>query len=412
MVAPVPFVWNFVACVWTPTNTTLYLNGQASPIPGAGPHTTHDFSQVPLWLGASDLLPEAGGLILGNPTYDGQNSDWTFEGYMAHPALFSNALSAAQIQGLYAAAMPLPQVTSLTGSPPAPNFEGQTITLSVATIGPGPNTYQWQKGGSAQSGQTSASYVLSNVTANSSGSYEVVVTDPYGSVTSAPISLAISASPPVITAQPQPANRYPTSSAIFNVSAYGSTPITYAWSFNSNAVSGATNSTYTVVAGPCTAGNYSVRLTNPHGSTPSSNALLTVLPAPVGYAAAVVAAQPAAYWRFNETDSNSLVAHDYVGGNDGGLVELVTNDVPGPYFPGLESNNLSYAFDGNGGQLVGSKVRVPPIPVNSNTITVVALAQESAVNTPPGGATIFNSSYAANDIAYLGRGHWRGRIDH
>jgi hypothetical protein len=244
--------------------------------------------------------------------------------------------------------------------------------------------------------------VLSNVTSGNSGSYEVVVTDAYGSVTSAPITLVVSASPPVITAQPQPATRYPTASAIFSVSAYGSTPITYAWSFNSNAISGATNSSYTAVAGPATAGNYSVRLTNPHGSTPSSNALLTLLPAPVGYAAAVVAAQPTAYWRFNETDTSSLVAHDYVGGNDGGLVELVTNDVPGPYFPGLESNNLSYSFDGKSGVLTGSKVRVPPIPVNSNTITVVALAQESAVNTPPGGATIFSSSYAPNDIAYFG----------
>ncbi len=393
---PVPFVWNFVACVWDTNGTTVYVNGQPNPIPGAGPHTTHDFSQASLWIGADDTINAAGNYAGGAETGIG-NSDWIFEGYIAHPAIFAGALTSNQIQGLYTAAAPLPQITSLTASPTAPNYDGQTITLTVATIQPGTPTYQWLDGGSPQSGQTRPSLVLSNVTSSASGIYAVVVSDSYGSVTSAPITIDVEATKPIIVAQPQPATRYPASSATFSVSAIGSTPISYAWALNSTPISGATNSSYTAVAGTSTAGNYSVVLANGLGSTPSSNALLTVLPTPTGYVGAVAAAQPAAYWRFDET--SGTVAYDYAGGYDGSLTENVTNDVAGPVFPGLPSNNVSYVFNG-----IGSKVRCPAIPVNSNTITVVALAQQSAAGITPAGACIFVSSYGANDIAELGVG--------
>ncbi len=394
---PAPFVWNFVACVWTPTGTIIYVNGQPNPIPGAGPHTTHDFSSAPLFIGADDTINSAGNYAGSTQTGTLGNSDWIFEGYMAHPAVFASALTSNQIQGLYTAAAPLPQITSLTESPPAPNYDGQTITLTVATIQPGSPTFQWQNGGVTISGQTAPSFVLSNVTSSDSGAYAVVVSDSYGSVTSAPITINVQATKPIIVAQPLPATRYPASSATFSVSAIGSTPISYAWSLNSTPIAGATNSSYTAVAGTSTAGNYSVVLTNALGSTPSGDALLTVLPTPIGYVGAVAAAQPTAYWRLDET--SGLVAYDYAGGYNGGLNENVTNDVPGPVFPGLPSNNVSCAFDG-----VGSKIRCPAIPVNSNTITIVALAQQSASITTPAGACIFVSSYGANDIAYLGVG--------
>jgi hypothetical protein len=401
-VQPVPFVWNFVACVWTPTGTTIYVNGQAYPIPGAGPHTTHDFSQVPLWIGADDTINSAGNYAGSTETGASLGSDWIFEGYIAHPAIFATALTSNQIQSLYAAAVPLPQITSLTQSPVAPNYEGQTITLTAATLGLGTPTYQWLEGGSPLSGQTAASLVLSNVTTSSSGNYSVVVSNPNGSVTSAPVALLVSSTKPIIVAQPQPATRYPASSATFNVSAIGSSPISYTWSFNSTPISGATNPSYTAVAGTSTAGNYSVVLSNALGSTPSSDALLTVLPNPIGYVGAVAAAQPTAYWRLDETSGS--IAYDYAGGFNGNLTENVTNDVPGPIFPGLPANNVSCIFNG-----IGSKIRCPAIPVNSNTITVVALAQESPTILFPAGASIFVSSYGANnDIAYLGVGFGGG----
>jgi len=392
---PVPFVWNFVACVWTPTGTTIYLNGQPSPIPGAGPHTTHDFSQAPIFIGADDTINLAGNYAGSTESGLIGNSDWIFEGYIAHPAIFATALTSNQIQALYTAAAPLPQITSLTETPAAPNYEGQTITLTAATQSPSTPTYQWLEGVSPISGQTAASLVLSNVSAASSGNYSVVVSNPNGSVTSAPVALLVSATKPIIVAQPQPAIRYPASSATFNVSAIGSAPISYAWSLNSSPISGATNSSYTAVAGTSTAGNYSVLLSNALGSTPSSDALLTVLPNPSGYIGAVAAAQPLAYWRLDET--NGSIAYDYAGGFNGNLTENVTNDVPGPYFPGLPASNVSCIFNG-----VGSKIRIPAIPINSNTITVVALAQQSATIPTPGGACIFVSSDSGNDISDLG----------
>jgi hypothetical protein len=61
---------------------------------------------------------------------------------------------------------------------------GQTINLSVSASGTAPLTYQWRKGGVNISGATSSSYAHTTTATTDSGSYTVVVTNPYGSVTS------------------------------------------------------------------------------------------------------------------------------------------------------------------------------------------------------------------------------------
>ena len=68
---------------------------------------------------------------------------------------------------------------------------------------------------------------------------------------------------------------------------------------------------------PRTRADYSVQITNSGGSLTSSNALLTVLvPRPNSMPAALVADQPAGYWRLDETNANPVAA-DYFGGNNG-----------------------------------------------------------------------------------------------
>jgi hypothetical protein len=402
LVLPTAFTWNFVAAVWNPTNTTIYFNGQPSPITGSGPHSAHDFSQAPLWLAASDDMPSSGGFIAdaNGPAYGPGNCDWLYEGYMAHPAIFASALTADQIQGLYAAAQPLPQVTSITQSPAAPNYVGQTITLSATAFGPGTLSYQWLKNGSPQSGRTSVSNVLSSVTTGDSGAYAIVVNNANGSVTSAPITIAVTVTAPIIVTQPQSAGRYTGRPATFSVAAIGNTPISYAWSLNSTPISGATNSSYTAVAGPSTGGTYGVTLANSIGSTIGSNAVFTVIPTPSGYAGAVLAAGPDAYWRFNET--NGPTAHDFVNGNDGTIFGSLTNGIPGPTFPGLEADNTSFAFDGNAALTGNSIVKVPPMPVNSNTVSVIALAMRSTnVANLNGYACILQNTRLVNDDAFL-----------
>jgi hypothetical protein len=272
--------------------------------------------------------------------------------------------------------------------------------LSATAFGPGTLSYQWLKGGAPQSGATASSYVLNNVSTGDSGAYAVVVNNANGSVTSAPVTIAVTVTAPVIVTQPQSAGRYTVRPATFSVAAIGNTPISYAWSLSGTPISGATNSSYTAVAGPSTGGTYGVTLANSIGSTIGSNAVFTVIPTPSGYAGAVLAAGPDAYWRFNET--NGPTAHDFVNGNDGSIAGSLTNGIPGPIFPGLEADNTSFAFDGNAALTGNSIVKVPPMPVNSNTISVIALAMRST-NVPNlnGDACILQNTRLVNDDAFL-----------
>ena len=87
--------------------------------------------------------------------------------------------------------------------------------------------------------------------------------------------------PPVIISQPQSQIAGQGNSATFTVTVSTSTFPTYDWQFDGIAVfhtAGGTNSSYTLTNVQFTdAGNYSVVINNAAGSTPSVNAILTVV---------------------------------------------------------------------------------------------------------------------------------------
>jgi hypothetical protein len=90
----------------------------------------------------------------------------------------------------------------------------------------------------------------------------------------------ITLAPSIIT---QPANATVTTggNATYTVVAGGSAPLTYQWSFNGTNIADATSSSFTVNNAQFTnAGLYAVSITNSAGSLLSSNASLTVNPAP------------------------------------------------------------------------------------------------------------------------------------
>ncbi|MGD1083963.1 MAG: C10 family peptidase, partial [Verrucomicrobiota bacterium] len=78
---------------------------------------------------------------------------------------------------------------------------GGTATFSVSALGKAPISYQWQFNGTNLPGATNSSLTITNVHSPNTGSYRVVVTDSYGSVTSAPAALSI-ASPPILNPPP------------------------------------------------------------------------------------------------------------------------------------------------------------------------------------------------------------------
>ncbi len=70
---------------------------------------------------------------------------------------------------------------------------GQDAVFTVAASGSPTLSYQWYRGASAIAGATSATLSLAAVTSADAGDYSVVVTNAYGSVTSAAAALAVSA---------------------------------------------------------------------------------------------------------------------------------------------------------------------------------------------------------------------------
>jgi hypothetical protein len=370
-VLPATNVWNFVAAVWTPTNVTVYVNGATSfysnNIPdtgqGTSTHLPRDFSIGPLWLCSDPLNP---GIVAPF--------------IMDEMAMFPSALTAAQLQGLYDAAQQTPEIAAVTQTPPGPiNYEGQTITDNVYAVGSGTLTYQWLENGTNLTGQTGTNLVLTGVHTTDSGSYSVVVSNAYGVVTSTAIVLDVVAGLPFISQQPTPAAaaRYINGSVTFTAAALGTVPITYQWQYGTNPIAGATSASLTLTGlQPANAGSYNVVASNPHGSTQSSNAVLTVSGVATNYASAIEALGPTAYWRFNETSGSN--AFDYAGGYDGTIAGGVALGQPGAPYPGLNAGNTAFVFDGSSG------VVNTPLLVNGNQGTFTALVNVTGTVYGPG----------------------------
>ncbi len=359
---PVGF-WSFAAAVWTPSGTTIYLNGVAKSISNTN-HTPRDFSVGPILIGA-DIY-----------------SDQNLNGRIQEVAMFTNALSAAQILALYNAAEPTPSIVSVTQTPPGPvNYESQDITYSASAFGVGTLNYQWLYNGTALSGQTQSNLVLNAVSVASSGSYSVAVSNAFGSVTSSVTVLDVVSGPPVIVQQPSPAalTLAINGGVTLSVGAVGTVPITYQWQLDGAPISDATQSSLTLSGVTSnSAGAYNVVLTNPHGTLTSSNEVLTVIAPAPNYPSAIMALGPQAYWRLNET--NGTTAFDYAGGFNGAAVGGVVVGEPGPSLPGLAgTGSAAYDLDG----LTG--VVSTPLLVDGTAGTFIALINATNVNVDPEG---------------------------
>ena len=153
---------------------------------------------------------------------------------------------------------------------------GATVTFTAAASGTPTPTYQWQKGGVAISGATSASYSIVGVTSGSAGSYAVVATNSAGSVTSSSAVLTVNVAP-AFTTQPTSHTVTVGGSVTFTAAASGTPTPTYQWQKGGVNISGATGTSYSIastVTGD--AGSYAVLAANSVGSVTSNTATLTV----------------------------------------------------------------------------------------------------------------------------------------
>jgi hypothetical protein len=158
---------------------------------------------------------------------------------------------------------------------------GQTASFTVAATGTAPLSYQWNRNGTAISGATSSSYTTAATTSSDNGAqFAVAVSNSAGSVTSNAATLTVNPAPVSPSITSQPANQTVTAgqTASFFVTATGTAPLSYQWSRNSVAISGATSASYTTPAttGSDNGAKFTVLVTNTAGSVTSSAATLTV----------------------------------------------------------------------------------------------------------------------------------------
>lgn len=161
------------------------------------------------------------------------------------------------------------------------NGAGTVASFSGLARGSEPLTYQWYKNGVSVpnqgniAGANSAFLQLSQVTKANEGSYRLVVSNSFGSVTSLVATLTVI--DPFINEQPAGTNRNLGESVTFNVMAGGTPSLSYQWYHDGAEVPGAAGTLLTLQdLSRADTGLYTVVVSNTFGSITSAPALLTV----------------------------------------------------------------------------------------------------------------------------------------
>jgi len=171
---------------------------------------------------------------------------------------------------------------SITSQPQGQTLRaGTNAALTVLASGTAPLSYQWRSNSANIAGATSASLNLTNVQPANSGNYTVVVTNAFGSVTSAVAVLTVLV-PPAIAAQPVSRTNTSGSTATFSATATGSASLSYQWQFNGmnmangGHINGVLLDTLTITnVQPGDAGGFRLIVSNAVGVATSAVATLT-----------------------------------------------------------------------------------------------------------------------------------------
>ncbi len=199
----------------------------------------------------------------------------------------------------------------------------------------------------------------------------------------------LNANPPAIALEPANHTIYTGGNARFSIVASGTPPFGYQWRKGSTVltddarISGA-GTPNLLISGVSTldAGSCTCTVTNQAGSTNSAAATLAVVAKPKSAMAnLILSSRPVAYYRFQE-NLGDLVAADLFNSTDAAYGGSSILGEPGPVppaFPGLDATNtaLGTTFpDAN------SVVTVPPLNLNTNTVTMIAWVNPTGQQDP------------------------------
>jgi hypothetical protein len=180
---------------------------------------------------------------------------------------------------------------SLTVSPSSPWFlsqptgksgvVGNVITLNAEARGSLPLFYQWRKDGLTLPAGANSSLVLSNVTIEQSGLYDLVVYNGGGSITSVTAIVTITGAPPAFVQQPSNTTVNQGATLNLNSLASGTDPMSYQWWFNKLPIPNQTARSLTITNVAATVGgDYFVVASNSFGRATSVTASVTVQTGP------------------------------------------------------------------------------------------------------------------------------------
>ena len=158
---------------------------------------------------------------------------------------------------------------------------GGNVQLSVVAMGLSPFSYKWLKNGALLSATNDDRYSATSIQLNQAGDYQVVVSNPYGAVTSAVARITV-VTQPLIASQPQNIAVMAGEEAAFAVTMEPGEFLHYQWFVGGAPVPGATNSSLVIAhAQSSDEGAYYVVVTNIGWRATSQSASLHVQPAPL-----------------------------------------------------------------------------------------------------------------------------------
>ncbi len=179
--------WHHVAATYDGTNMFIYVDG------------TLDASQAATGL----IVPNSDLVCIGAnskayvPSCGCQEPGYFFNGLIDEVSIYNRALTASEIQAIYAAGSagkcpPSPTPPSITTQPTNQTVTvGGTAIFSVTATGSPPLSYQWNFNGTNIVGATNTTLMLTNVQASQAGNYQVLVTNLFGSLLSSNAVLTV-----------------------------------------------------------------------------------------------------------------------------------------------------------------------------------------------------------------------------
>ena len=358
-------VWYHVAFTYDQSAMKLYCNGQ--------PVATNVIGAHAIATSSSDLR------------ISGADDHAYFDGLIDEPSVYERALAADEIAANYnagnAGKCRAPTPPSILTQPQSQTVAlGNNVSLAVKTLGSQPLRYQWRFNATNIPAATSSTLTLTNVQFTNSGSYDVVVTNLYGSTNSLAATLTV-LTPPQITGQPQDQTVGGGSNAMFTVATTGSDPLSYQWYFNGTALGAETNSSLMLnVVSLSQAGNYNVSVSNLVGSVTSRNAILVV------HGGGSCAPPPAGLVSWWAGEGSAL---DTAGTNHGTLQGGVTFT--------LGMVGRAFSFNPASGTVV------VPDSMNlrlTNQLTIEAWINPRTLNVSPGYAIVSKLGIATGDNGY------------